>query len=89
MVDLGDRLLAAPLPGFPRLFPLGLHRLLEALHVERKAVLPDDVRRQVRGKAEGIVELEDDVAGNRFQPVLLQDGHRLPGGSSGRRRGSR
>ena len=77
MVDLRDCLLAAPLPGFPRLFALRRHRPVEALHIERKAVLPDDVGGQVRGKTKGIVELEDGIAGNRFQAVFLQIRHRF------------
>ena len=81
MVDLGDRLLAAPLPGFPRLFPLGLHGLLEALHVEGEAVLPDDIRRQVRGEAEGVVELEDGIAGDDVFARPSSGRPPLPGGS--------
>ena len=77
VVDFGDRLLAAPLPGLPRLLPLGRHRPLEPLHVEGKPVLPDDVGRQVRGEAEGVVELEDDLARDHLPARPFQGRHLL------------
>src|SRR4030042_745255 len=79
-IHLRDRLLPAPLPGFPCLLPLGGHRLLKSLHVEGKTVFPDDVGRQVGGKTEGVVELEDDISGDDpprrllpGRPTLLED----------------
>ena len=68
LVDGGDPFFAGTFPVLPGLLPLPLHAGFEPRLVEVNPSAPDDVGGQVRGKAEGVVELEDDLAGDDFRP---------------------
>jgi len=61
----------------PGLLPLALHAGLEAGLVDGEPFGPDDVGREVRGEAEGVVEAEEGLAGDHRLPLPLQRGHRV------------
>ena len=65
---LGLRLAGAG-PARPRLFLLPLHRPGEAVGVDADAARLQRVLRQVEREAEGVVEAEGDVAGERRAAV--------------------
>ena len=69
------RRLARPLPGFPRLGFLMLHRLVEGVGVDGHAARFQRVLRQIERKPVGVVKLEGDLA--RQHVTAIETGARL------------